>query len=100
MPCRSSPVGIGVIDIRQFLIICKRVDSGDLSIDQGKGIIERLSQWCEAVGCATGITNHLHVIGEDGIVHTVDNGCVDILDGRTDDDFLGASLDVGKACIF
>src|SRR5690606_2003595 len=96
--CGASATQVRVVDIGQDLAVRVGVNGGHQTSFQTQLVVQRLDQGGQAVGRAGSV-------GNDGIrsfqyvmVHTINDGGVDILAARSGDDhFLGATLQVSRS---
>jgi hypothetical protein len=75
------------------------VDGSHETFDDSEFLIEHLSNWCKAVGCARGIGDDVLRSSVLIVVNTVDICGGAILSGSREDNFLGTTSKMGRSLL-
>ena len=78
------------------LVVGQGVDGGHRAFDDADVFVQDFGDGGKAVGGAGGVGNDSHVVGDDVVVHTVNDGGVNICLARGgNQDFFRAAFEVG-----
>ncbi|MNR07933.1 hypothetical protein D3C85_1240660 [compost metagenome] len=84
--------------VGQHLVVGEGVNGGHQALLDTDGVVQRLGHRGQAVGGAGRVGHHGHVGGQHVVVHTVDDGGVNVVAARgRDQHLLGAGVDVRLA---